>query len=476
MSTIFYSWQSDLPNATNRGLIQAALEEAAKKIRADDSIAVDPVVDRDTSGLPGAPDIAHAIFAKIDRALAFVADVSLVDTNVGGRRTPNPNVLIELGYAVKTLGWERIVLVMNTAYGEVADLPFDLRQKRVLPYSLADGDADKAGVRRPLAAQFEGAIRLLLNHLPPPPPAHTTPSAADQLIAAVESQSPNRSILARNYVRGFLKEIDRLAPTLPDTDDLDELFMEVLPATVPLMVDLARISDIVSLIDDTATAKILFKELTEIAKKYTFTGSGSYRNEDFDFYHYVGHESVAVLASPFVRDRKWEQVVSVFQESFLLPDKSITTFGYLSYFVRLFPYRNKRIHANRISLHADVLKDRYSQPPLSELISFEQFVETDFFLRVLDAALHPKATGADAWRPWSSIFGGGRTPGFIQELASKRKADALIRALSIDDATTLRNLLLEQNKFVARMWSSSGGFLHDEILTYWDPDSMCALP
>ena len=32
-SIIFYSWQSDLPNSTNRGFIQAALEQAAKDHR-----------------------------------------------------------------------------------------------------------------------------------------------------------------------------------------------------------------------------------------------------------------------------------------------------------------------------------------------------------------------------------------------------------------------------------------------------------
>src|SRR6266446_2290788 len=58
---VFYSWQSDLPNATNRGFIEKALEEAAKSIRAEGSISVDPVIDRDTAGVPGSPDIASTI-------------------------------------------------------------------------------------------------------------------------------------------------------------------------------------------------------------------------------------------------------------------------------------------------------------------------------------------------------------------------------------------------------------------------------
>src|SRR5437016_4475569 len=96
---VFYSWQSDLPNATNRTFIQKALEKAAASIAADESIEIEPVVDRDTQGVPGAPDIASTIFAKITAADIFVADVSITTRPKTGRPTPNPNVLIELGYA-----------------------------------------------------------------------------------------------------------------------------------------------------------------------------------------------------------------------------------------------------------------------------------------------------------------------------------------------------------------------------------------
>ena len=65
---IFYSWQSDLPNATNRSFILGALENVAKAITADDTIDVEPVVDRDTQGVAGAPDIAKTIFQKLDAA------------------------------------------------------------------------------------------------------------------------------------------------------------------------------------------------------------------------------------------------------------------------------------------------------------------------------------------------------------------------------------------------------------------------
>ncbi|MCJ7675892.1 MAG: nucleotide-binding protein, partial [Sedimentisphaerales bacterium] len=96
---VFYSWESDLPNATNRNLIERALEDAAKAIRADESIKIEPVIDRDTAGVPGSPDIANTIFGKIEQSQVFACDVSIINKGEKSRKAPNPNVLIELGYA-----------------------------------------------------------------------------------------------------------------------------------------------------------------------------------------------------------------------------------------------------------------------------------------------------------------------------------------------------------------------------------------
>src|SRR5271168_81681 len=115
---VFYTWQSDLPNATNRSFILKALENVAHAITIDDTVDVEPVIDRDTQGVPGAPDISKTIFQKIAAADVLVADVSIVGVIEGGRPTPNPNVLIELGYALHALGDERVVLVLNLAFGK----------------------------------------------------------------------------------------------------------------------------------------------------------------------------------------------------------------------------------------------------------------------------------------------------------------------------------------------------------------------
>jgi hypothetical protein len=160
-ATIFYSWQSDTRAAANRTLIKEALEAAAKELRDDGSISVEPVIDRDTLAVPGAPDIGTTILEKIDASAVMVADVTIVGRD-NNRPTPNPNVLIELGYALKSLAWRRIILVQNVAFGGPEDLPFDLRQKRVLTYNSPEDATSRAPERRQLQAALKEALALVL--------------------------------------------------------------------------------------------------------------------------------------------------------------------------------------------------------------------------------------------------------------------------------------------------------------------------
>ena len=120
---VFYSWQSDLPKEGNERLIRAALDAALAELNGDHDLHLNAARDEATRDLPGSPNIAEAIFAKIRQAEVFVCDLSKVAevTNEAGERRNycNPNVAIELGYAIRVLGWERIVLVFNTAYGKL---------------------------------------------------------------------------------------------------------------------------------------------------------------------------------------------------------------------------------------------------------------------------------------------------------------------------------------------------------------------
>ena len=138
MTTIFFSWQSDLPNKTNRNLIENSIKLALKKMNQYSPYSLITEIDRDTKGVLGSPDIVDSILTKIDKCGLFIADISIINSSLNGKRTPNPNVLFELGYAVKCLGWDRVICVFNSDFGDVSELPFDLRNRRILTYETSN--------------------------------------------------------------------------------------------------------------------------------------------------------------------------------------------------------------------------------------------------------------------------------------------------------------------------------------------------
>lgn len=177
--TVFYSWQSDTPSNINRNFIERALLEALKRLHSDatlENALRDTTVelDKDTKGIAGSPPIAETILRKIDECAVFVADVtfvgeskgSLVSTGEKPRQFPNPNVMLEYGYALKRHSHTALIAVMNSAFGkpDAESLPFDLRHLRwPITYQLADSSAaDKEQQFQELVATLMSAIGLIL--------------------------------------------------------------------------------------------------------------------------------------------------------------------------------------------------------------------------------------------------------------------------------------------------------------------------
>jgi hypothetical protein len=161
--SIFYSWQTDSSHRFNRYFIEDCLKRAIKQVNRED--LSDLVIDRDTKNVPGMPDIGHTILEKITKSAVVVADLTIINPapirRDDERPVSNPNVLFELGYAFGRLGPKAIIGVFNTAVGEIEDLPFDLRPKRLMTYRVG-ADDEKAIARTDLVDALAVAIRQCL--------------------------------------------------------------------------------------------------------------------------------------------------------------------------------------------------------------------------------------------------------------------------------------------------------------------------
>ena len=142
----FYSWQSDSPSDCNRTFIRQAIDEAVASLGAGAAVEDSPRVESSMEGIAGTPEVATVMFTRIKKSAVFIGDITLVGTiakasSDGVKYVPNPNVLLEMGYAAGTIGWGRVICVMNEHFGKRTELPLDVRNRRFpIDYSLAPDD------------------------------------------------------------------------------------------------------------------------------------------------------------------------------------------------------------------------------------------------------------------------------------------------------------------------------------------------
>ena len=201
---VFWSWQDDSPGKANRHFIKAALGEAVAAIEGDYEAedADRPELDHDTKGVAGAKEIVPTLMAKIAASAVFVADVTPIGKTAKGKALPNPNVMVELGWSLNKPGDGRQIYVLNTADGwKIEQLPFDIRHRRILTYTLAEtGDGKtRERVKKELVRDLTGAIKAILDE-------HLDEKAQAAPAAGVEAKAGEPSIWAG--CEGGFKHVD----------------------------------------------------------------------------------------------------------------------------------------------------------------------------------------------------------------------------------------------------------------------------
>ena len=190
--------------------------EAKKQLDDDldiqDAVRGEVIVDQDTQGVTGSPPVAETIFKKIRECSAFIADLTPTCSGQIKRTAPNPNVLIEYGYALHALGDQRIIGVFNESFGKPDELPFDLLYRRwPIRYQAHEEDTEEARreERQRLARKLASAIRSIIHSLAESGPGGLTgvsSTAVDTPAAfpATAEQAAYASIETRSVTEQFL--------------------------------------------------------------------------------------------------------------------------------------------------------------------------------------------------------------------------------------------------------------------------------
>lgn len=439
---VFYSWQSDLPNSTNRGFIQTALEDAGLAITADETIEVEAVIDRDTQGIPGSPDIALTIFSKITSADIFVADVSITTRPKNGRATPNPNVLIELGYALKALGHEKVILVFNKAFGKFEELPFDLRTRRLTTYEMSKKDQNRAKERTALQKHFDTAIRSALSNSSD----SEEPSLGKTLIQAIESDQKNKILLIRKFLDEIFVRFERNQPIRASEGGTEKQLIEAIAKTQEIVAEFTKVIEVIAAIDSHDCVLEVHRWFGKIFEQYYLPPgySGRYNEGDFDYFKFLGHELYVSLIAVLLREQRDGAMIEILDEPLLmqyLPNKGPGNvyWNFASEYLYIIDAEGKK--ANRTSLHADILQARHTSGGLATVMPFAEFVSADYFL-FLYSEIPPAESASPVflWRPWSALYL-KHAPSFLIAAERKKNAEKLCKLLKIKDIMELKRRL-----------------------------------
>lgn len=161
---IFYSWQSDLPNKTNRGYIKDQLLKDIRKIEKELSVKIN--VDEDTRGSTDNDVIEKTIISKISQCDFFIGDISPI-IRLDEKEIPNPNVLFEMGYATSTIGNERVIRIWNSEYGNVSKAPFDFSHYKITEYNTKSEGSKQLSLYNILKDKIENYEKIVSNQLIP---------------------------------------------------------------------------------------------------------------------------------------------------------------------------------------------------------------------------------------------------------------------------------------------------------------------
>ncbi|MBO4875544.1 MAG: hypothetical protein J5542_09570 [Bacteroidales bacterium] len=150
---IFYSWQKSTLPKENKQKILNCLENAVGKLKNDE---FEIIIDEDSRNTTREDSIDYIILQKIPNCDFFVGDITPVAKDDKGKPIPNPNVMLELGYAAKAIGWSRCLLVWNTKYGDLNQAPFDIRNRSIITYnSTSSNDIDFYGILKKKIEQYD---------------------------------------------------------------------------------------------------------------------------------------------------------------------------------------------------------------------------------------------------------------------------------------------------------------------------------
>ena len=290
------------------------------------------------------------------------------------------------------------------------------------------------------------------------PGARPGPQISD-LRDSLQSATEPAEATFRDFLENLSRDLEKSIPDFSQYEAYDDAIIDQIQDGIPLSGQYIEACILAAKYGDQRAIKQLYHFFGLVMGLYTPSDdfSGRYTELEFDGIKFLGFEMFVGLVTALMRYDRWELLGLTLKENLFI-DKERDG-GYFSYpfvsrdLLGLDKVRKERLGLNRVSIQADLLKERFTQGPLSNLLSHNDFLEADYFLFTRSVCLSESPDFLfDVWAPRACLYL-RRAPRFIRKAESHNYLMSILPALGFDDPDTFISTFKNTHHFFSKFFN-----------------------
>ncbi len=258
-------------------------------------------------------------------------------------------------------------------------------------------------------------------------------------------KSPNELIdpLYSEYLISIFNDLERIKPDFSKFEHYDEAIDEQIAEGIPISYRFIEAAQLAS----------RYKNREAIEAIYNFFGSALklYYVPDSDGYKFLVFEMFVSFIATLIRHDNWEIIGDILIDDLFVEARGGRYFPFVDindYLRSLDETRNKM---------ADLLKERFNESALSELIEHREFLEADYFLFMRTVCHEEDSQGSySTWCPRSCVVWLDKPPRYLIKSESKRFLEKIVKATGFEMSEDFVERLKEKHslfsKYFPRVW------------------------
>ena len=228
-------------------------------------------------------------------------------------------------------------------------------------------------------------------------------------IDAIKSSKPHANGSLVEYFSLFSKNLSRfrLAPSQGATD-FDQKIIDSIEQFIPARNELIEIFATIAQYDSSAGTGPVIHKFFESLIPYMDRPEGinSYHKWDWDNLKFIIHESFILCIGTLLKHERYDLVEHLVRQCYYVEkdenygQSKMHSYGIFWNHLESLSYRNTRLKLRRLSVHADLIKERCTDSG----VSFNHLMQADFILYISEALQGLREDRRQEWWPETLVF------------------------------------------------------------------------